>query len=46
MTDTKRYIYHDGEKDKDRIIAEFKKPLRSKYEMDKLLEKIISIPET
>lgn len=42
MTDTKRYIYHDGEKDKDRIIAEFKKPLRSKYEMDKLLEKIIS----
>lgn len=36
------YTYYDGEKDKEHIISEFKKPLKKKYEMDKFLEKIIT----
>lgn len=37
----RRYTYYDGDKDKDHIISEFKKPLKQKYEMDKYFEKII-----
>ena len=39
---SRRYTYYNGDKDKERIISEFKKPLKQKYEMDKLFEKIIT----
>ncbi len=42
MINSRRHTYYDGDKDKDRIISEFKKPLYLKYEMDKFLEKIIT----
>jgi len=38
---SRRYTYYDGDKDKEHIISEFKKPLKQKYEMDKFFEKII-----
>ena len=37
----RKYVYYDNEKDKEHILHEFKKPLEKKYEMDKILEKII-----
>lgn len=37
----RRYTYYDGNKDKEHIVSEFKKPLKQKYEMDKYFEKII-----
>jgi len=36
------YIYHDGDKDKNRILSEFRKQLPQKYEMDKILESLIA----
>jgi ubiquinone/menaquinone biosynthesis C-methylase UbiE len=39
---SRKYTYYDGNKDKEHIVTEFKKPLKQKYEMDKNLEKIIS----
>ena len=40
----RRYTYYDGNKDKEHIVSEFKKPLKQKYEMDKYFEKIIKLP--
>ena len=39
---SRRYTYYNGDKDKEHIISEFKKPLKQKYEMDKFLEKMIT----
>ncbi len=39
---SRRYSYYEKNKDKDHIVSEFKKPLKQKYEMDKLFEKIIT----